>query len=243
MSRTVTTGTPERAWTSWKQLASLPALSLDGCPGALMVAPHPDDEVLGAGGTLADLHARGVAVSVLALTDGEASHPHAPVEPSELGRRRADETTRAVQTLLGEAPIARVRLPDGGLAACEEAVEQEVEQHLTPGMWCFAPFRRDGHPDHEAAARATARACERRGARLIEYPIWMWHWTEPGAVAVPWDRARCVSLSPTTQMRKRRAIGTFSSQIARICPGAGGEAVLPPAVLEHFQRSYEVLFT
>jgi LmbE family N-acetylglucosaminyl deacetylase len=183
-------------------------------------------------------------LSVLALTDGEASHPYAPVEPSELGQRRARETERAMLELLGgDAPIARVQLPDGSLAMCEDAVEQEVEQRLTPGMWCFTPFRHDGHPDHEAATRATARACERRGARLVEYPIWMWHWTAPGVAGVPWDRARRVSLSPTTQMRKSCAIRAFSSQVAPISAGPGGEAILPPSVLEHFLRPYEVLFT
>ena len=243
MTQIATTGTFESEWTSWGHLAGLPPVFLDRCPGALMVAPHPDDEVLGAGGTMAELHGRGVDVSILALTNGEASHPHAPVARSELGRRRADESERAMLELLGCAPIARAALPDGGLASCEDIVEHEVERQLAPGMWCFAPFRHDGHPDHEATTRATARACERRGARLIEYPIWMWHWMAPGAAGVPWGRARSVALSPTTHMRKLRAIRAFGSQIAPISAGAGGEPILPPSVLEHFQRPYEVFFT
>ena len=40
----------------------------------LVVAPHPDDEVFGIGGTLALAAAAGADVAVLAVTDGEASH-------------------------------------------------------------------------------------------------------------------------------------------------------------------------
>jgi LmbE family N-acetylglucosaminyl deacetylase len=235
-------GTPESAWAAWERLGSLPELSLEDCPAALIVAPHPDDEVLGAGGTLAELHTRGVDAPLVALTDGEASHPLAPVAPEELGRRRAAETERALQRLLGASTITRVRLPDGGLARCESRIEREIERRLERGTWCFAPFRHDGHPDHEACARAAARACERRGARLIEYPIWMWHWTVPGAPGIPWQRARRVSLPHATRARKARAIGTFASQVAPICDGPAGAAILPQEVLEHFLRGFEVVF-
>ncbi len=42
-----------------------------------------------------------------------------------------------------------------------------------------APWRHDGHPDHEAAGRAAAAAARRTGARLLEYPLWLWHHTAP----------------------------------------------------------------
>jgi LmbE family N-acetylglucosaminyl deacetylase len=236
-------GTSEDVWSSWGELVMLPALSLDGCSSALVVAPHPDDEVLGAGGVLFELRQRGTAISVLALTDGEASHPHAPVAPATLAVRRAAESEVAMRELLDGCPIDRLGLPDGQLAAYAPVVEQAVEDRLAPGVWCFAPLRQDGHPDHEAAARATARACEQRGARLIEYPIWMWHWSAPGDPRIPWGRARRARLTDAARTRKARAIAAFTSQIAPISSAAGGEAILPPSVLERFQRPSEVLFT
>jgi LmbE family N-acetylglucosaminyl deacetylase len=236
-------GTPEDVWSSWGRLGALPALSLAGCSTALVVAPHPDDEVLGAGGVLVELRQRGCAISVLALTDGEASHPGAPVAPATLAARRAAESERAVRELLDGCPIDRLGLPDGDLAACEPEIRRAVEERLAPGAWCFAPLRQDGHPDHEAAARATALACERRGARLIEYPIWMWHWSAPGDPRIPWERARRARLTRAARSRKSRAIAAFASQIAPISSGAAGEAILPPAVLERFLRPTEVLFT
>jgi LmbE family N-acetylglucosaminyl deacetylase len=236
-------GTPEAAWSSWPRLGTLPWLALGGCSTALVVAPHPDDEVLGAGGVLVELRRRGSEISVLAVTDGEASHPSAAVAPATLGARRAAESEAAMRELLDGCPIDRLGLPDGDLAAREPAIRCAVEERLAPGAWCFAPLRQDGHPDHEAAARATALACERRGARLVEYPIWMWHWSAPGDPRIPWERARRARLTADARSRKSRAIAAFASQIAPISSAAGGEAILPPSVLERFLRPAEVLFT
>jgi LmbE family N-acetylglucosaminyl deacetylase len=237
----VGSGTPEAMWESWELLQGLPALELD-CAAALVVAPHPDDEVLGAGGTLVELRTRGSLISVLALTDGEASHPNATVEPSELGRLRVAETRYAILELLDSCPIDRLELPDGRLAHHEEAICAELVARLGVGTWCIAPLLRDGHPDHEAAARAAAHACQISGARLVEYPIWMWHWSVPGDPRVPWSRARRVPLNPDARRRKQRAIGAFTSQIAPLSDDRGSEAILPPEILERFRRPTEVLF-
>jgi LmbE family N-acetylglucosaminyl deacetylase len=236
-------GTPEDVWSSWGRLGRLPVLSLTGCSTALVVAPHPDDEVLGAGGVLVELRQRGCEISVLALTDGEASHPGAPVATETLAGRRAAESELAMRELLDGCPIDRLGLPDGDLGAHEPSIRRAVGERLAPGAWCFAPLRQDGHPDHEAAARATARACVKRGARLVEYPIWMWHWSAPGDPRIPWERARRARLSRAARSRKARAIAAFASQIAPISSGAAGQAILPPAVLARFLRPSEVLFT
>ena len=51
----------------------------------VVIAAHPDDEVLGVGGTMAVLAAGGAQLRLIAVTDGEASHP-APTET--IGRTR-----------------------------------------------------------------------------------------------------------------------------------------------------------
>ena len=68
-------GTAEEAWDEWAGLQHLPAADPLDWPSVVIVAAHPDDEVLGAGGTMAMLAAAGARLRLVAVTDGEASHP------------------------------------------------------------------------------------------------------------------------------------------------------------------------
>lgn len=232
-------GTPEATWGRWQGLRDLPRLDLGQAPASvLVVAPHPDDEVLGAGGLLALLAARGAHVTVLALSDGECAYGRAD---RRLGARRVAETQEALRRLLGFMPnVDRLALPDGRLASHGEAIAAGAERHIGARTWCLLPHRWDGHPDHEAATAAVATVARARGARLLEYPIWLWHWSEPGAPTVGWERARRIDLPFACVARKREALAAFASQLE---PGPAGRGpILPPHVLERFVRSWEVVF-
>lgn len=62
-------------------------------PGVLVVAPHPDDEVLGCGGSIANHADRGHRVQVLYLSSGEHGSPTLP--PEQCGPRREQEAAAA----------------------------------------------------------------------------------------------------------------------------------------------------
>lgn len=236
-------GTREDRWRAWPAMAGWPRLDPTGCSRAVVVAPHPDDEVLGVGGLLAMLAARGVPVTVVAVTDGEASHPDSPtVTPHELAAIRRAETGAALAALGVPADVVRAGLPDGGVGAGEAALTGLLGRLLRPGDWCLATWAGDGHPDHEATGRAAEAACRRSGARLLGYPVWTWHWAEPGDAAVPWHLARRVDLPPEALARKRAAIARFRSQIEPIGPAPGDAPILPPGVLARFDRDHEVVF-
>lgn len=88
------------------------------------------------------------------------------------------------------------------------------------------------HTDHEAPGRA-ALTC---GIEALRFPIWTWHWARPADPRLPWDRAVRVPLPAALADRKRAAVGCFTSQIE------GDDPILPPGILAHFTRPYEVLF-
>jgi LmbE family N-acetylglucosaminyl deacetylase len=230
-------GTPEQTWRKWPAMAQWPVLPLDAAEPPLIVAPHPDDEILGVAGLMAMLD----RAELVAVTDGEASHPHSTVHTrSELAAIRRDETAEAMRRLgLGDAPVRRLGQPDGKID--EDALAEVLTERLAPGRWCLATWREDGHPDHEAVGRAAARACEATGAVLLEYPIWTWHWASPGDTRVPWHRAHRIELTPAAQQAKAAAIDAFPSQIAPLGPEPGDAAILPPHVLARFARPFEVV--
>jgi LmbE family N-acetylglucosaminyl deacetylase len=231
-------GTDDTRWRTWPAVAGWPALTVDPPGPPLVVAPHPDDEVLGVGGLLALLR----DAEVVAVTDGEASHPGSTVySPARLAALRRDETTEALRRLgLPGRPVEHLGQPDGGIN--EQAVTAALTERLTPGRWCLATWRGDGHPDHEAVGRAAAAACAATGARLLEYPIWTWHWAEPGDERVPWDRARRLDLPAAAQQAKEAAVQAFPSQINDLGPAPADAAILPPHVLARFRRTFEVVF-
>jgi LmbE family N-acetylglucosaminyl deacetylase len=233
-------GTPAQEWLEWG--CRFPPLSLDDCPGLLVVAPHPDDETLGFGGAAAAIAARGVDVHTVVASDGGAAWPGLSArEQQHLERSRRHES-RCAAGLLGLRWPTFLGLPDGGLADQESRLADILTDLLAArvaGTWCAATWRGDGHPDHEAVGRAAAVATSRTGAVLLEYPVWMWHWARPGDAAVPWQRAARVTLDPVAAERKQRAIAEFRSQLD---PEDGRDPIVPPHVLSRLQSVGEVVF-
>jgi LmbE family N-acetylglucosaminyl deacetylase len=239
-------GTAERDWQSWPGLAALAPLGLDelASPSArvVVVAPHPDDEVLACGGMLALLARDGRRVRVIGVTDGEASHPgSARWTPRLLARRRREERERGLALLGVAAPqgeLLALGLQDGGVPAAEARLESLLREHIAPGDVVFTTWRHDGHPDHEATGRATVAAAAAQGARCWEMPVWAWHWARPDDPRVPWAGMRRLALDADARGRKGRAIAAHGTQLAT-SPGDDRPPVLPDWALARLLRPFE----
>jgi LmbE family N-acetylglucosaminyl deacetylase len=237
-------GTPASVWSTCPKLAARPyirpAALVPPQNRAVVVAPHPDDEVLGSGGLLAHFSRLGRTMLIIAVTDGTASHPGSPTWTCQrLARIRPAESQNALRRLgIGHVPIVRAGFADGAVGRQEAHLTAFLERHLRHTDVVFATWRDDGHPDHEAVGLACAQATSATGARLIEVPIWAWHWARPGQI--PWRRAIKVELGPEIFALKRHAVAAYASQIE---PDAatGAPPILPPYVLARLLRPYEVL--
>jgi LmbE family N-acetylglucosaminyl deacetylase len=244
-------GTPDAAWQAWGGLDYLPPISAaglvpHGCR-AIVIAPHPDDEVLACGGLLQQLHAQGTRTVLLAVTDGDASHPgSALLAPADLARLRPQETASALQALGldgSNAPqLLRARIGDGKVSAGMEQLHSMLMQLLRPGDVVFVTWRQDGHPDHEACGLAAALAARACRATLVEMPVWSWHWAAPGDRRLPWQRAHRLTLTPAELQRKRAAVGCYRTQL-QDDPSTGQQAILAPHVLDRLLHPYEIYFT
>lgn len=245
-------GTPEQVWQEWPELQAWPELPLSNPPATVVtVAPHPDDEVLGVGGLLGMLARAGSRIHLIAVTDGEGSHPGSPTLTREdLAARRTEESRKALAAL-GIAPtsVERLRLPDGNVHRVEARTAEITAAviHLLArtahlgAAWCLAPWPGDGHPDHDAAGQAAVRGASGT-ARVLTYPVWMWHWSSPTDPRVPWSLARRIVLSPEIAAAKQAAVEAFETQIHPLSDHPADAAILPPYILQRLTRSTEIVF-
>jgi LmbE family N-acetylglucosaminyl deacetylase/uncharacterized OsmC-like protein len=156
-----------------REAGTLPAWS-----ALLAVVAHPDDESFGLGAVLDAFARSGTAVSVLCLTQGEASTVGGV--SGDLAALRAAELKSAAKAL----GLTRAELrayPDRTLAGASTAdlareVVQAVEWSGARGLIVFDPSGVTGHRDHIAATTAALEA-----ATAVDLPVLAW--TIPRAVA------------------------------------------------------------
>jgi LmbE family N-acetylglucosaminyl deacetylase/SAM-dependent methyltransferase len=240
-------GTDEAAWLAQSWLQRLPRLGLPPITTAIVVlAPHPDDETLGAGGLISAAAQAGHRVSVIVASDGAASHPlSGAMTPPEMAAVRASEVRAAVGQLGDDVDLILLGYPDGQLDRHVEALTDAVRSAMPDGpTWLLTTWRGDRHPDHEACAKvAEAAASDRLDVRRFEFPVWWWHWQPAGRMPVDLvDLARRLDLGETHQRRKQRAIREFGSQLNPIGPEPADAPVLTASFTAHFERDFEVFF-
>jgi LmbE family N-acetylglucosaminyl deacetylase len=234
-------GTTEDIWSPWLAEQQWPHLDLTCVAGrrVVVLAAHPDDEVLGVGGLMVTLASRGHELVIVWATDGEASHPGSTVtSQSRLRQIRRGESRNAIAQLgLSPSSTHHLELPDSRLASSQPALRAALSRIARADDLVIAPWYQDGHPDHDTLG-ATAASC---GARTWHYPIWMWHWAAPDDARVPWQRVRVSALADVRA--KAAAISKFVSQVEPLGPAAGDAAILPPPVVARFLRPYEWIIT
>lgn len=192
----------------------------------MVIAPHPDDETLAAGGLLQHARQYGAAIRVVFITDGE-NNPWpqralehrwrlAPADRVRWGMRRRNEALQALVTLgLPAACATFLGYPDQGITSLLLSRTEGLSAQLAsliadwyPSL-LVVPSVRDAHPDHSATALLTQRAVERVETRCpsltqLSYVI-------HGQFRSPTDIQ--LSLSAEQQASKRRAIRNHASQM------------------------------
>jgi LmbE family N-acetylglucosaminyl deacetylase len=218
----------------------------------LVVAPHPDDEVLGCGGVVGLLRRAGVAVRVIIASDGAASHPGSTTyPPATLAALRRGESEAGL-AILGVSldHVTFLGLPDSAIPYADAAGGRRAvaEARAAVRSWpdvgtVLLPWRRDPHDDHRATWSLFSTALDTLASpvRRMEYPIWSRMHPGPGDVPVAGEaRVWRLDISPV-QSQKRAAILAHRSQTTGLIDDAEIGECLTADVLERFFQPWEIM--
>ncbi|UWR32285.1 PIG-L family deacetylase [Sulfitobacter sp. W027] len=230
----------------YETFAPMRLLTLPAGHWLSVVAPHPDDDVIGCGGLMALWSQADRQTNVAFLTDGEMGSVESRDSNATAIDRTAAQRDIAVRRR-GEAETALgnfadttahwLRGPDGRLH------ESEGDIALALGaLWCqcppdliAAPCPLDRHADHAVAARIVALAA--KNADLPEQtPVWGYEvWSPTTASAVlnitevasrKWEAISChrSQLETTDYLAAVKGLGTYRAVTAGIGPNSIAEA-------------------
>jgi LmbE family N-acetylglucosaminyl deacetylase len=169
----------------------------------LVLAPHPDDEVIGPGGTIRRHVLAGAAVQPVILTDGKWGGFNGD---GKLVERRKAESRRAAE-ILGSREPTFLDEPDGSLEDSGRVVDKllEIFRGVKP-RYVYLPALTDEHHDHWATNcilnSLLARVAEGERPVVRGYEVW-----------TPLPANRVVDITEIAEL-KREAIGAFESQIS-----------------------------
>lgn len=136
---------------------------LDRVSRALVIAPHPDDEILGCGGTIARLVSMGREVHVAIVTRG------APPRFDQTHVTKVEAEARASHDFLG---VHRTHFMDFPAAALDQVPHadlngaiQKLVAEVAPDT-LFLPFIGDVHVDHQLIFTSGMVAARPRSAQF-----------------------------------------------------------------------------
>jgi LmbE family N-acetylglucosaminyl deacetylase len=199
-------------------------LRLTGSDRLLIIAPHPDDESIAAGGLLQIADAAGAAVRVLVLTDGDNNPwPQRWIEKrwridaaarARWGARRREEAEAALNLLgVARTDVRFLALPDMGITDILMRNDRDVMSVIRDEASSFAPTvlvapsLADRHPDHSAAFILATRACADAGrtfSRILTFAV---------HGAAPQEGGVVVELGEAQRAAKYEAIRAHASQM------------------------------
>lgn len=177
-----------------------------GAAPALVLAPHPDDEVLGCAGAILSHLAAGHRVDVVIVTDGRLGITDPGISDAEARAIRMRESEQAA-AVLGYGRPEFWGYGDRSLACTDELVAQICHRIREGGYRSlFIPSPLEVHPDHRALTRAGLSAARRLGD---EQPLDVCLYE----VGVPLFPNRLLDITRHAET-KWHAIGCFGSQLA-----------------------------
>lgn len=134
----------------------------------MAIAPHPDDDAIGCGGSIVQHVQRGDTVHVVYVTSGEHGSP--VYTPAELAAIREEEAAKGAR-ILGAQQTTFLHQPDGNVSYSLDLVNHFIQLIRTekPDV-LYLPHSNDGHKDHQQTFAVVTEAAGRAGGN--SFPEW-----------------------------------------------------------------------
>lgn len=176
--------------------------SVYGYSNVLVVAPHPDDEIIGLGGYILKYMKKGGRLTVMYLTDGEKSLHD--IDPALIAEKRIEISECVAESIgIQSEDLKRLHFSDGNIpdinnASFGDAVSRvgEIVKKINPEV-IFVPYYLDGHSDHVAAFEIMHRLIsdEKMQCRLYGYWVWLWYTITMKNIAnIDWAKTRVIRI-------------------------------------------------
>jgi LmbE family N-acetylglucosaminyl deacetylase len=181
----------------------------------VVLAPHPDDETLGCGGTIRLLRKSGKQVKVLFLTSGDQADPsnpaskihHAEEHITDYSILREREAMKALK-ILGVSDYEFLRFPDRKLNLHFESVIGRlldiIKQYAADII--YSPSMIELNPDHRTTAALAMEIQKRSRPGVAPVTLLFYEVTTP-------LRPNLLIDITSTRDRKRKAVKKYKSQL------------------------------
>jgi LmbE family N-acetylglucosaminyl deacetylase len=194
---------------------SLEQILQGGTP--IVLAPHPDDEVIGCGALIAAAARAGYAPVIVYVTDGAGSHPNSRLFPHPVLAALRQQEACLASKILGVASgavhfmgLRDTAAPQDGpeLAAATETIVAMIGSYRKPVI--FAPWIHDPHGDHQSVSKMARLVSRILGAPHLSYLVW--GWTLPDNQLIDGEIIGWRFPVAGEQRRKSRALHAYRSQ-------------------------------
>lgn len=180
----------------------------------LIIAPHPDDEVLGCGGLIAKLVHKGIFPHIIMMTEGERSHDSCCTLLQEnIAQTRHQLTLRAAKILgLPKNHIHCLHYPDGGITPSNKKETNKLRL-LLQNLKCdtiFVPHWGEGWNDHIMVAQIIKELAI-TNVQIYEYCVWLWYYN---IWNLSWEKARQLQMNNHEFSLKQKAMHQYVTPLA-----------------------------
>ncbi len=136
-----------------------------------VIAAHPDDEILGCGGTIAKWARKGASINILLMTDGEGSRIHQDDEIMSSKKNQRLSAAEKCAKYLGLNSVTRLNFPDNRMSDSilldvVKAIESFIDKYQPDEV--FTHHSGDVNVDHRVTHDAVLAACRPQPGHCVK---------------------------------------------------------------------------